>query len=325
MDYCNKPATAIVAARLAQLKEKLNETADSAEPAEVPTKSHLSPARHRQQDFFVVDVFDAIALKGDLASLEHPLFALKAGDTKDRHYAYKGITIDIKPNSAGMATIHDKDIWIYCISHLVAAKNRGEKISRKVHFTAYDFLVSTNRETGGRNYKLLKETFDRLAGTRIITNITTGGIQERRNFGLLDEVKIIYKDEQDTTSPMISVEVTLPEWLYRSIESGSIKTLSPDYFRIRKPLDRRIYELCAKHCGNQKKWSVSLAVLHQKSGSTANIREFRRAVKSLADSHQMPDYSLSFDAKKDMVNVINKTALIKPRSRRRQSPAAGAK
>lgn len=306
----NKSAADILAARMAEIAEKSNDKAASIE-AEPQTKSHLSPVRHNQQDFFVVDIFDAIALKGDLASLEHPLFALKAGDTRDRHYAYKGITVDIKPTSAGIATIHDKDVWIYCVSSLVSAKNRGEKISRKVHFTAYDFLVSTNRETGGRNYKLLKETFDRLAGTRIITNIATGEVQERRNFGLLDEVRILYKDERDEASPMIAVEVTLPDWLFRSIESGAIKTISPDYFRIRKPLDRRIYELCAKHCGNQQKWLVSLTVLHQKSGSTANIREFRRAVKSLADSHQLPDYSLTYDSKKDMVQIVNKTAMLK--------------
>ena len=310
MNDINKSDADILAARMEEIAEKSNKKADSVK-TESQTKSHLSPVRHQQQDFFVVDIFDAIALKGDLASLEHPLFALKAGDTKDRHYAYKGITVDIKPTSAGIATIHDKDVWIYCVSSLVAAKNRGEKISRKVHFTAYDFLVSTNRETGGRNYKLLKEAFDRLAGTRIITNIATGGIQERRNFGLLDEVRILYKDEKNDTSPMIAVEVTLPDWLFRSIESGAIKTISQDYFRIRKPLDRRIYELCAQHCGNQQRWSVSLNVLHQKSGSTANIREFRRAVKSLADSHQLPDYSLTYDSKKDMVQIVNKTPIVK--------------
>ena len=50
---------------------------------------------------------------------------------------------------------------------------------------------------------------------------------------------------------------------------------------------------------------------YQKSGSTANIREFRRAVKSLADSHQLPDYSLTYDSKKDMVQIVNKTAIVK--------------
>ncbi|WP_198400932.1 MULTISPECIES: replication initiator protein A [Neisseria] len=36
--------------------------------------------------------------------------------------------------------------------------------------------------------------------------------------------------------------------------SAQVKPISTDYFRLRKPLDRRIYELCAKHCGKQNKW-----------------------------------------------------------------------
>lgn len=237
--------------------------------------------------------------------MEHPLFALRAGDTRTREYEHNGNTLIISPNVVGCATIHDKDVWIYCISSLIAAKNRGEPISRKVHFTAYDFLVSTNRKTGGRNYKLLKESFDRLAGTRIITSIKTGGVINRTNFGLLDDVRIIYRDDQDLTSSMIAVEVTLPDWLYRSIQTNEVKTISPDYFRIRKPLDRRIYELCAKHCGNQPEWSISLNLLHKKSGSYTPLRNFRIAIRLLAESNELPDYQLEYDGNRDILKVRN--------------------
>lgn len=300
MSYSKQSAKEILAARLAEL------AAEGKYPTPATTKSHLTPERRKQSAFFEVDIFDA-PLKEDLASMEHPLFALKAGDTRVREYEHNGNTITVSPNVAGCATIHDKDVWIYCISALIAAKNRGELISRTIHFTAYDFLVSTNRRTGGTEYRLLKQTFDRLAGTRIITNIKTGKIHERRNFGLLDEVRIIYQDEQDEKSPMIAVEVTLPEWLYRSIEFGEIKTISPDYFRIRKPIDRRIYELCAKHCGKQPEWSISLELLHKKSGSTAALKEFRRSVRSLVESNELPDYSLKYDEKRDMLKVTNRS------------------
>lgn len=307
MSHSKQSAKEILAARMAELESEGKLPNQNTQSESIITKSHLTPERRKQRTFFEVGIFDDISLKDDLASMEHPLFALKAGDTKDRHYEHNGNTIDITPTSAGIATIHDKDVWIYCISSLIAAKNRGETISRIIHFTAYDFLVATNRETGGRNYKLLKETFDRLTGTRIITNIKTGKIHERRNFGLLDEVRIIYQDEQDEKSPMIAVEVTLPEWLYRSIEFGEIKTISPDYFRIRKPIDRRIYELCAKHCGNQPEWSISLELLHKKSGSTAALKEFRRSVRSLVESNELPDYSLKYDEKRDMLKITNRS------------------
>lgn len=309
MENSNKSAQDILDARLAEIAQRRNQDDLLPAPAvagkAVQSKSHLSPNRHPTRDFFVIDVFDA-SLKDDMASMEHPLFAMKAGDTRTRIYEHNGNTVTVSPNVVGCATIHDKDVWIYCISALVAAKNKGEKISRSVRFTVYDLLVSTNKPLGGDGYRRLREALDRLAGTRIITNIATGGRTTRRNFGLLDDVKIVYEDEDDDKSPMVEVEVTLPDWLFRSIEARQVKTISPDYFRIRKPLDRRIYELCAKHCGEQREWAVSLELLHKKSGSTATLREFRRAVKSLVDGNELPDYRLSYDAKRDMLKVRNR-------------------
>ena len=109
----------------------------------------LVPVRHPQRDFYVADLLD-IAPKDDMASMEHPLFALKAGDKRVREYKRGGTTVTVKPGFDGCATIHDKDVWIYCISQLVEGINRGrEDVSRTVRFTAYDFLVTTNRPTNG--------------------------------------------------------------------------------------------------------------------------------------------------------------------------------
>lgn len=65
------------------------------------------------------------------------------------------------------------------------------------------------------------------------------------------------------------------------------------YQRLRKPLERRIYELARKHCGRQPEWQVGLAVLHKKTGSTAPIRVFRAAVRRMIEADLLPDYSLS--------------------------------
>ena len=125
--------------------------------------SHLVPHRHRQGDFFIADILDAIP-KGDMASMEHPLFALKAGDMRVRTYERNGVTVTVKPGHDGCATIHDKDVWIYCISQLVEAMNRGrEDVGRVVRFTAYDFLVTTNRPTAGVGYQRMAEAFGRLS------------------------------------------------------------------------------------------------------------------------------------------------------------------
>jgi plasmid replication initiation protein len=100
---------------------------------------------------------------------------------------------------------------------------------------------------------------------------------------------------------MVAVEITLPDWLWRSVKAKQVLTLSRDYFRLRKPLDRRIYELVRKHCGAQPKWRVSLKTLHEKSGSADVLRNFRGDIKKLAESNELPDYRVAFDGEADAV------------------------
>ena len=265
-------------------------------------EKHLQPIRHPQKDFFVADIFDA-APKDDTASMEHPLFALKAGDKRVRTYERNGVKVVIKPGADGCATIHDKDIWIYCISQMVEAMNRGRTCGRTVRFTAYDFLTVTNRPVAGVGYQRMGDALARLNGTVIETNIETDGYRERAGFGLIDSWRVIERDQDDR---MVAVEVTLPDWLYRSIKSKQVLTLSRDYFRLRKPLDRRIYELARKHCGKQSRWQVGLATLHEKTGSTAALREFRRSIRDLTETNELPDYLVEFDTESDMVTFYPK-------------------
>src|SRR3546814_6991530 len=83
--------------------------------------------RHPNQDLFICDVLDAIP-KDDMASMEHPVFSLSTKpDNRMRRYEHNGNVIEIIPSGKGLATIHDKDILIYCISQLVAKMNQGQQ------------------------------------------------------------------------------------------------------------------------------------------------------------------------------------------------------
>ncbi|MEM6307117.1 MAG: replication initiator protein A [Pseudomonadota bacterium] len=247
----------------------------------------LLPVRHPNSDFFICDIFDAVP-KGDLATMEHPVFSLSTRpDRRILHYTHNDVDITVVPSVKGLATIHDKDILIYCISQLMAALNAGRATSRVLTLKAHDLLVAVNRETSGDAYRRLREAFERLAGTRITTNIATGDHETTTGFGLIETWQIVRKTRGGR---MVSVAVTLSEWLYRAVMARSVLTLSRDYFRLRRPLERRVYELVRKHCGRQPHWVVSIDVLLKKSGSNSPRRVFRKMIRDMITADHLPDY-----------------------------------
>jgi hypothetical protein len=62
-----------------------------------------------------------------------------------------------------------------------------------------------------------------------------------------------------------------------------------------RPLDRRIYEIVRKHCGQQAKWRVSFEVLQKKSGSNSPAKKFAFYLRHLAHSNHLPDYALTLE------------------------------
>lgn len=239
---------------------------------------------------FTCDILQASA-KSDLGTMEHPIFSLSTRpDRRVLSYEHNGAQIEVTPSVKGRATVFDKDILIYCISQLMAAMNAGQEISRRLRLRAHDLLVATGRDTGGDSYTRLRDAFERLAGTRITTNITTGDLETTQGFGLIESWEIQRKSRGGR---MISVVVTLSEWLFRAVANKSVLTLSRDYFQLRKPLERRVYELARKHCGRQREWRIGLATLHKKTGSTAPIRVFRAAVRRMIEADPLPDYSFA--------------------------------
>jgi plasmid replication initiation protein len=227
--------------------------------------------------------------------MEHPVFSLSTKpDTRPRRYEHNGYTVEIIPSALGLATVHDRDVLIFCISQIMAALNEGRAVSQVVRFKAHDLLTATNRMTDGQGYRLLKEALERLGGTRISTDIHTGGKQIWRNFGLIEYSEIVRKTFKGR---MIEVEVKLSDWVFNAIQANEVLTLHRDYFRLRRPLERRIYELARKHCGRQDEWRISLELLQKKCGSNSTLREFRRLVGEIVEQDQqhghMPDYALA--------------------------------
>ena len=298
---------------LTRLGEKIQtrseQEAGLTKPQAVPgtRQPRLLPDRHPIRDFFIADILDW-ALKDDRHSMEHPMFSLsKKPDKRIRRYEHNGVSVTVTPSVLGLANIWDKDILLYCISVLVEGLNQGRKdVSRTVRLTAYDLLVTTNRTTGGRSYEELKASLERLRGTSITTNLSTNGTRQSRGFGLIDNWEIV--ERSPANGRMVAVEVSLNKWLYNAIVACEILTLNRDYFRLSGGLERRLYELARKHCGNQAKWKVSMEVLHKKSGSQATLVKFREMVKRAVAGDSLPDYRLRYDQVADQVMFYTKDA-----------------
>jgi len=265
----------------------------------------LLPIRHPNRDFFIADFGDVIP-KSDIASMEHPLFTLSTKpDTAIRYYEHNGNRVTITPSVLGLTTIHDKDILIYCISQLMKGVNEAidkakangkeeyEAPSRKVRFKAHDLLVTTNRQTSGDGYSRLKTALKRLKGTSIETNIKTNGIEITEGFGIIDSYKIVH--ENPDTKRMVELEVTLSKWIYSSILGREVLSINRDYFRLRKPIERRIYEIARKHCNDKPYWKIGLDKLHKKVGSSSSRTEFKRMLNHMVKHDHLPDYSIAIE------------------------------
>ena len=246
--------------------------------------------KHYQKDFFALDV-GSLSLKDDMASMEHPIFSLSTKPDM-RHLTYKNGNIKLRviPSGEGLPTIMDKDILIYCISLIMQRKRLGEKVSKTIKLTAHELLIATNRSTNDLGYKRLEEALIRLRGTTLKTNIDTGGKRTVRVFGIIDEGGFIRAENKQERLQF--VEITFSDWVMRAINSNEVLSISKNYFLLRRPLERRIYEIARKHCGIQKCWQIKLDLLLKKTGSKAPIKKFRFNLRQIIAEDNTPSYKI---------------------------------
>lgn len=268
----------------------------------------LLPDRHPQADFFICDVADAV-LKDLIPQMEHPFYALsKKPETAIRRYEHEDKWLEVIPSVKGQATIYDKDILIYAVSQIMHAINRGEKVERRLRFNPRELLIFVNRGTGGKDYDAFCEALDRLMGTVIKTNITTAtdtdvplGDDERLGWFHLIEKAHVQRKNGDQDGRIVWAEIELSEWIFNSIRRKSVLTLHRDYFRLRKPIERRVYELARKMCGAQPEFEIGLEKLLKRTGSRMELKRFRHTMKEIAMHNHLPDYQVAMDEARDTV------------------------
>jgi plasmid replication initiation protein len=256
----------------------------------------LLPDRHPNRDFFILDVSDA-APKDDMVSMEHPVFSLSTKpDMRELEYEHDGKRLVIVPSGKGLATIMDKDVLLYCISKLVHDLNAGREISQWVDLSAHEIMVGTNWRTNKESYQRLEDALDRLRGTTIKTNIKTGDHTQTRGFGLIDEYEIIRRNADGEVGPfgrMARIRIKVSDWTFRAVQGMEVLTINPAYFRLRRPLERRIYELARKHVGDRDApFMIGLRKLQKKVGSSSPEKKFKFFIKQIAEDGHLPDYDI---------------------------------
>lgn len=255
-------------------------------------RSDVSPV---QADLFVVlEAIHDWPVKDDVSSMEYPIFSLaKNRDTRVRTYSRGGKTVRVIPSALGAATVFDKDILIYCISQIVKASDAGMKVSRRVKIDVHPFLIGTRRSTGGSAYEGVLDMCRRLKGTTIETNVKTNEQEQLEGFGLVEDYKVTQYTKNGKGA--LELEMTISDWLYRAAIASDILTLHPDYFSLGQALERRLYELGRKHCGQQPWFSIGLPLLQEKAGSSQEARYFKQEIKALLKLDRLPDYKLALD------------------------------
>ena len=105
------------------------------------------------------------------------------------------------------------------------------------------------------------------------------------------------------------LELDLSDMVISSVQEMKVLTLHRDYFRLSRPIERRVYEIARKSVGQNASWMFKMSTLHHKSGSKGSIREFRRQIKPIVEGDYLPDYMISYDSDADMVTFINRNSM----------------
>ena len=254
----------------------------------------ITASERSQLDPFVVATGDA-SPRDQRDLMERPFFSLaKTRRTAPILYQAGDIRVEVYAVAEhGMATIWDADVLIWSASQIVEAENLGLKTSRFLRFTPYQLLTAIGRQTGARDYKLLKGALARLQSTVIRTTIRNGEHWRRHQFSWINE----WEECTTRDGRVEGMEFVLPDWFYRGvIDRSLVLAIDPAYFRLTGGIERWLYRVARKHAGRQPGgWLFEVAHLHEKSGSLARKTDFALDLRRIVARQPLPGYRLRME------------------------------
>ena len=258
--------------------------------------------------------------KCDLHTLQYQFFSLATNkDTKPRRYTSRdgNIYINSVPSGYGMPTIFDHDLIMYGSTLIADAMRQGKMSINNEPITLFlwNYIEATERGAGSQQYKNTIQSLRRLKGLQLETNIKTNDKIETEGFSLIEHYRIIKKTKAGLASVM---SLKLCDWLYRAIWNSrhELLAINKDYFHIRGPTERAVYQKVRKYCGNQPYWRVRVKTLYGMirgyDVDPSDVKAVRRDAQNLSkfrtniferqvDLGTIPDYRTQLDPRNDMV------------------------
>lgn len=235
-----------------------------------------------------------IPLHGDQATLAYPFFVLRnsSGQGRIRNFQWRGHSIQMTASVLGYPTMRDREILIFCISKLLAEVRQERNPGSRVEFSPAELFRFVKQSSGyrphGKDHNWLKEGLRRLTGSTIYTNIPTGGRRTTQEFSMIERYEILSSESGRAKK----IAVWLSEWCYRSILARETHQMAPEYLAVRKPLERRLYELATRHCQGRRTWGASIGWLILHTGSLDRERDFKRRIEQIQKDDRMPEYKI---------------------------------
>ncbi|WP_336810135.1 replication initiator protein A [Bosea sp. MMO-172] len=271
----------------------------------MPYPHRLSGSERAGLSPFIIATGDA-SPRDQRDLMERPFFSLaKSLRTKPILYEAGDVRVEVFASAEhGMATVWDADVLIWAGSQIVEAETLGLKTSRFLRFTPYQLLNAIGRQTGQREYKLLKGALVRLQSTSIRTTIRQGDHWRRHQFSWINE----WEECVTRDGRVEGMECVLPDWFYRGVVDRSlVLTIDPAYFRLTGGIERWLYRVARKHAGHQRHgWLFDFLHLHKKSGSLVRFSDFALQLRRIVARQPIPCYRLVIEreGRMEMLRIL---------------------
>ncbi len=244
-------------------------------------------------------------LRDDRDLMSYPFMSLsKKKRTEPIEYTNKklGIEILVTGNSHyGIMTIFDYDFMLWIISSINKQIDAGEEASNIVKFHPNKFLSQAgwykNKNKGGFSYNRLEITLKRMVGTSVYTTIKSDGKKHRIAWNWLSRYEWyenIYGEKTDY------VEVEISQWIFNRIKKDrSVLSISENYYKLTSGIEKWLYRIARRHCGNQDIIRYSAHGLFSRypaiNRTNEQYRLFKYRLKKIVEKNQLPEYKLYWD------------------------------